>query len=174
MEAQRLRCNCNSAYGSGALDEGPVPKLAGRPLQLGLRVHHDRRRVPEAVFLRRAETGLLLLRPGPLPRRHCRRETSERLPVCSRIRGFAAIDFLFGQDTARPTQCAFGSRAEVIGTCGVRQLFPNKQTCCAACGRSDKGQQRTYSGRRTNVAAGWDQNPTTAPCPSPIRTGMRR
>ena len=62
------------AYGSGALDEGPVPKLAGRPLQLDLRVHHDRRRVPEAVFLRRAETGFLLLGPGPLPRRYCRRE----------------------------------------------------------------------------------------------------
>ena len=86
MEAQRLRCNCNSAYGSGALDEGPVPKLAGRPLQLGLRVHHDRRRVPEAVFLRRAETGFLLLLPGPLPRRHCRRERASDCRVRSRIR----------------------------------------------------------------------------------------
>jgi hypothetical protein len=26
MEAQRLRCNCNSAYGSGALDEGSRPR----------------------------------------------------------------------------------------------------------------------------------------------------
>lgn len=36
-------------------------------------------------------------------------------------------------------------------TCGshqdvrVRQLFPNKRTCCAACGRSDKGHELTYS-----------------------------
>jgi hypothetical protein len=115
-----------------------VPSRSSRgPLQLGLRVHHDRRRVPEAVFLRRAETGFLLLRPGPLPR------------GALADQGFAAIDFLFDQDTEGPPQCAFGSRAEVIGSCGVRQLFPNKQTCCAACGRSDKGQQRTYRRSRS-------------------------
>ena len=150
-----MRCNCNSAYGSGALDEGPVPKLAGRPLQLGLRVHHDRRRVPEAVFLRRAETGFLLLRPGPLPRRPSRASGGALAD-----QGFAAIDFLFDQDTEGPPQCAFGSRAEVIGTCGVRQLFPNKQTCCAACGRSDKGQNWTISRARLDDKAeivAWDQ-----------------
>jgi hypothetical protein len=54
--------------------------------------------------------------------------------------GFSAIDLLFGQDIERPPQFAFGSRAKVIGTCGVREFFPKKQTtCCAAYGRSDKG-----------------------------------
>ena len=75
-------------------DEGPVPKLAGRPLQLGLRVHHDRRRVPEAVFLRRAETGFLLLRPGPLPRRHCRRERASDCR-CARGSGLCCHRFPF-------------------------------------------------------------------------------
>ena len=68
--------------------------------------------------------------------------------------GFAAIDFLFGQDTEGPPQCAFGARAEVIGTCGVRQLFPNKQTCCAACGRSDKGQKRKSRNRQQGALSG--------------------
>ena len=123
MEAQRLRCNCNSAYGSGALDEGPVPKLAGRPLQLGLRVHHDRRRVPEAVFLRRAETGFLLLRPEPLPRRHCRRERASDCR-CARGSGLRCHRFLFGQDTEGPPQCAFGSQAEVPSMSAARVKGP--------------------------------------------------
>ena len=125
----------------------PSRSSRGARCNWGLRVHHDGRRVPEAVFLRRAETGFLLLRPGPLPR------------GALADQGFAAIDFLFDQDTEGPPQCAFGSRAEVIGTCGVRQLFSNKQTCCA-CGRSDKGQNRTISRARLDDKAeivAWDQ-----------------
>ena len=63
---------------SAALDEGPVPKLAGRLSQLrpacSSRSVRTKRRVLEAVSPRRAETGFLLRRPGLLPRRHCRRE----------------------------------------------------------------------------------------------------
>ena len=86
MEAQRLRCNCNSAYGSGAFDEGPVPKLAGRPLQLGLRVHHDsttgsRSGFPETSGNRIPSSPAWTVTSSPLSKR-----TSERLPVRSRIR----------------------------------------------------------------------------------------
>ena len=63
---------------SAALDEGPVPKLAGRLSQLrpacSSRSVRTKRRVLEAVSPRRAETEFLLRRPGLLPRRHCRRE----------------------------------------------------------------------------------------------------
>ena len=53
---KRHGCDATSTAndGSAALDEGPVPKLAGRLLQLGLRVHHDRSvpgdGFPEAVL----------------------------------------------------------------------------------------------------------------------------
>jgi len=56
-----------------------------------VRVHHDRSLpgdgVPEAVSLKRAETGCLPRRPGPLPHRHCEENngsapTSSRLPRC--------------------------------------------------------------------------------------------
>ncbi len=78
------RCNCNIAVTTQPLVmKGPISKLSNSLLQLGLSIHHDRRRVLEAVCLRRAETGFLLRRPQPLPHRHCRRE---RAIVRSRIR----------------------------------------------------------------------------------------
>ena len=101
-----------------------VPSL----LQFGLRVHHARS-IPGDGF---PKPDSSLRRPGPLPDRYCRRETSERIVGALADQDLAAIDLLFGQDTEGPPQFAFGSRAEVIGTCGVRQFFLNKQTCCAA------------------------------------------
>ena len=95
------------------------------------------------------------------------KRTSERLPALA-DQDFAAIDLLFGQDTEGPPQCAFGSR-------GVRQLFPTTRRCCAAYGRSDKGQIQTSStyglwGRPAGVGQGEPDNsrrPTSksARCP---------
>ena len=50
--AGSIRCdNCNSNDGSIALDEGPVPKLASRLSQFGLRVHE--RSIPRDAFSKR-------------------------------------------------------------------------------------------------------------------------
>ena len=54
---------------------------------------------------------------------------SERLPVRFADQDCHRSPFRSGHRRTAPMR--FGSRAEVIGTCGVRQFFPNKQTCCA-------------------------------------------
>ena len=42
--------------------------------------------------------------------------------------GFAAIDFLFGQDTEGPPQCAFGSKADRLYVNAARPLYPTRRT----------------------------------------------